>query len=197
MRRLEEAAFQPQRTTSDLGPLQISGACNPWNFRICPGRNHAPTCERSLRLSLPTPPPACLLGAPLNLPWKTSVSCTVSRLTVTGHTHTPAIPAQLPARLPGSPGCAYYPERRQHHQTAVLDPEAEHCTRGPAPPQARAQAPHKRAPLIPQICANLKTIWTEAHDAPLPSPLLSGRTSGAIVAVSCGLKKELSSPQGH
>ena len=45
------------------------------------------------------------------------------------------IPAQLPAGLPGSPGCAYYPERGQHHQTAVLDPEAERGPRGPAPPQ--------------------------------------------------------------
>ena len=54
--RLGETAFQPQRATSDLGPLQISGACNPWNFHIFPGRNHAATCERSLRLGLPFPP---------------------------------------------------------------------------------------------------------------------------------------------
>lgn len=93
--RLGEA-FQPQRATSGLGALQISGACNPWNFRIRRGRNHAPTCEPCLRLGLHPQP--CLLGAPLNLHWKTSVSCTVSRLTVMGHTHSPCHPRTATGR---------------------------------------------------------------------------------------------------
>lgn len=180
--RLGEETFQPKgdfrpRTSPNFGEHKTS---------LSAGQEPPPTCEPCLRGSSPPPQP-CLLGAPLNLLWKPSVSCTVSRLTVMGHTHSPCHPRLR--LLPRAPTAS--PDRGPR----PLKPSA--ATRGPAPPWTSAQAPHKRPRLISQVCANLKTSGQRHTNAP-PSPTAFWQdVCKAIVAISCGLKKELSGPQGH